>query len=78
MVGFRFFTKGLAKKLNIKGSVENLETGEVEIFASGSEENINKFLKKIKQGNFLSDIKNVEVSEIDENLVDIEEFKILR
>ncbi|MGK9044036.1 acylphosphatase [Mammaliicoccus vitulinus] len=48
-VGFRFFTAQLAKKYNILGSVENV-SDYVEIYASGENDDLEKFVNGVIQG----------------------------
>jgi acylphosphatase len=60
-VGFRRFAKNTAKQLSLSGWVKNLSTGQVEINAVGREEKINLFVKKIKNGNFLSVVKKISI-----------------
>lgn len=50
-VGFRNFTKALAQSMHLKGSVENLTNGDVEIFLNADEKGLDEFLKALKQGN---------------------------
>jgi len=74
-VGFRFFTKYTAEQLNIKGWVKNLADGRVEIKSTGKEENIKKFINKIKKGSPLSEIKNVSIEY--EPLEEFDSFEII-
>ena len=60
-VGFRFFCYNWAKNLKIFGYAKNLNDGSVEILAQGREENLQKFLEKIKQGPKLAKIEKLEV-----------------
>jgi acylphosphatase len=36
-VGYRYFAKGVAERLGVKGFVRNLHTGEVEVYAEADE-----------------------------------------
>lgn len=47
-VGFRFMTKIVADELSIFGSVKNESDGSVVIEAMGSEQNMQKFIEKVK------------------------------
>ena len=49
-VGFRNFCMVEAQKRNITGSVRNLSNGMVEIYAQGSEEDLNSFFMHIREG----------------------------
>jgi len=62
-VGFRYFTKKVAKELGVKGFVKNLPDGRVFIVAEGEEEKLEKFLSAIRRGPPLAIVKNVHVSE---------------
>lgn len=43
-VGFRYYTRDEARRLNIKGYVKNVFDGSVEVFAEGDEDNLQKLL----------------------------------
>ncbi|KRL58738.1 hypothetical protein FC95_GL000605 [Lentilactobacillus kefiri DSM 20587 = JCM 5818] len=47
-VGFRWATIQIAQELNISGWVKNERNGSVTIVASGTNENLEKFISKIK------------------------------
>ena len=63
-VGFRYYTYIMAKKYDIKGSVKNLEDGDVEIFAQGDTDKIKKFKKFIYKGSPFSKVERVIEEEI--------------
>ena len=63
-VGFRYFTKYVARSLGINGWVRNLEDGRVEIKATGSEEAIKKFIEKIRKGPIMADVRSVSVEDV--------------
>ncbi len=71
-VGFRFFTQEIAVNLHITGWVKNLSNGDVEIYAEGSKEILEKFLLLIKKGPPLSRILNIEEywNDLDKNEFD--------
>jgi len=75
-VFFRKFIKEEADKLGLKGHVRNLESGEVEIMAEGKDEDVNSLMKICKKGPAHSNIKNVDVQEL--NHIGFDDFKILR
>ncbi len=58
-VGFRYFTKNLAKKLGLKGYVRNLPDGTVEIVAEGDEETLRKFLQEVEKGPPLAEVTHM-------------------
>ncbi|MGI9044758.1 MAG: acylphosphatase [Gemmatimonadaceae bacterium] len=69
-VGFRWFTRVVARRLQIAGWVRNLPDGSVEVAASGREENLEEFRKllgKGPDGAVVSDVVDLEpvVEELD-------------
>ncbi len=48
-VGFRFTTRDLARRHNIKGMVANLADGRVEIIAQASPKEIERFLTALRR-----------------------------
>jgi len=49
-VGFRYFTKVSAQRLGVAGWVRNAEDGSVEIWAEGSRQHLDRFIKAVRQG----------------------------
>jgi acylphosphatase len=76
-VFFRQFVKDEADKLALRGMVRNLENGDVEVFAEGNLDNVNKFIEICKQGPKHARIRNVVVEERRFS-GDFPDFKILR
>ena len=74
-VFFRKFIKDEADKLEIKGHVRNLESGEVEVMIEGSPELVDKMLACCKKGAPHSTIKGVDVQEL--NHIGFDDFKLL-
>ena len=62
-VFYRDFVRREAEKLDITGHVKNLQDGNVEILAEGSEENLEKFISACKKGPLMAFVKNVDVKE---------------
>lgn len=60
-VGFRYFTRKMAKETGVSGYVMNLRDGRVFIVAEGDDEQIEKFLSTVKQGSSFAIVKNTEV-----------------
>jgi len=60
-VGFRYFTRKMAKEIGVSGYVMNLKDGRVFIVAEGDDEQIEKFLSTVKQGPSFAIVKNTEV-----------------
>jgi len=62
-VGFRYTACLLAEKYNIKGWVENIAGGGVEMEAEGDESDLRQFLSQL-QDNFKAGIAHVQTNEI--------------
>jgi acylphosphatase len=62
-VNFRWNTKIVADRLNIKGWVRNLLDGRVEVVAEGEDEKINKFIEYLKKGPVLARVDKIEITE---------------
>lgn len=58
---FKNFCKENAEKLNLKGYVRNMETGEVEILVEGDNSDIEKIIPIIRAGPPHSQIRNVSI-----------------
>ncbi|MCH9634357.1 MAG: Acylphosphatase [Chlamydiae bacterium] len=58
-VGYRATVEYYAKKLNIKGSVKNLENGSVEIYAQSDKLAVDQFIESIQKGKGLAQVKHV-------------------
>jgi len=74
-VFFRKFIKDEADKLELRGHVRNLENGDVEVIAEGKDENVNEMVLVCKKGAPHSQVKNVDVQEL--NHIGFDDFKIL-
>jgi len=76
-VGFRFWTQCLAMKLNIKGYVKNLPSGDaVELEAEGHLDRIKNFLQLVKETHPYASITSFETTEIE--LKGYKDFSIIR
>jgi len=64
-VYFRLFTQNKAKHLAIKGTVQNLPDGRVEIFAEAEHLMIDKFIKWCGKGPVTARVDIVEVTELE-------------
>lgn len=74
-VFFRKYIADEAKKIGILGHVRNLDSGEVEVMAEGSVEDIEKMKVACKKGSPHSKIKSVDIQEL--NHIGFDDFKIL-
>lgn len=61
-VGFRATTRYYALKLDLRGSVKNLPEGNVEIYAQGPREKLNKLLHHLKLNSKPGYIERTEIS----------------
>lgn len=62
-VGFRYFVYKLAKKLDVQGTVRNLDDGSVEIICQTDE--LEHFMTLIKEGNGYSKVDELYVESVD-------------
>jgi len=75
-VNFRWNTKLIADKLEIKGWVRNLDDGRVEIVAEGNDKSIESFLNYVKKGPVLARVDKVEAKE-EKYKNEFEDFSII-
>ena len=75
-VGFRWFVQREAEAASISGSVRNLPSGEVEIYARGEEENMERFLKILRRGPSYARVEQVRVEPAGKSIPDKEGFRI--
>ncbi len=74
-VGFRYFTKKVAREIGVRGYVMNLNDGRVLVVAEGEEEQIEKLISALKVGPKSAIVKNVEVIE-EEYKGEFENFEV--
>ena len=74
-VGFRYFAYHLARELDLRGWVRNLQDGNVEIEVQGEEELLDQFLMEIKSGPQLAIVEDISINSF-ENLENYEGFNI--
>ena len=75
-VGFRYFVYQTGLNLNLKGWVRNRVNGEVEIFAEGSDDILEVFLREVSKGPQMARVENVRV-EWQSNQDELPPFTIL-
>jgi acylphosphatase len=63
-VCFRAATQKQAEKLDVKGWVRNLATGEVEIYAQGTNLAIEQFILWCHRGSTFAKVEKVQVTEV--------------
>ena len=76
-VGYRDVVEKIARKLKIKGFVENLKPYDVNIIAEGEKENLNEFIKRIKIRKYSIDVEELAV-EFKPHTGEFEYFEIKR
>jgi len=64
-VGYRYFVKRQAKKLDLKGWVRNMDDGRVEGVFEGEKDKVEEMIKWCKEGLMLAEVKEVEVQKED-------------
>jgi acylphosphatase len=74
-VMFRKYIAEEAKKLELKGHVRNLESGEVEVVLEGSPEAVDKMAGVCKKGAPHSTVKSIDTQEM--NHIGFDDFKVL-
>ena len=63
-VGFRYFTRRVARELGVKGYVKNLSDGRVYIYAVGDEIMLDKFISAINRGPPTAVVRKVDVRKV--------------
>jgi len=75
-VGYRYFTRQMAKELGIKGYVMNLSNGKVLVVAEGDEESLEKFVSALREGPRSAVVKKIEI--VEEKWVgEFEDFRVM-
>lgn len=74
-VFFRKYIKEEAVRLDVKGHVRNLESGEVEVVAEGSPESIETIILCCKKGAPHSEVKKIDIQEM--NHIGFDDFRVL-
>ena len=61
-VGYRLYTKRYADQLGLTGSVQNLPDGNVRVVASGAEQDLERFIDRLREGPRAAIVKDVKVT----------------
>ena len=71
-IGYRQFAKKEARRRDITGWVRNLPDGSVEALLQGEKADLDGLLKKLKQGPFMADVKDMQIDweDMEEQLSD--------
>jgi acylphosphatase len=75
-VFYRQSTREKANSLGIKGTVKNLDSGEVEIIATGTRDQLNDLVKWCKEGPPRAVVERVDVEE--RTLTEFNQFSVTR
>lgn len=75
-VFFRATARDIARKIGITGWVRNTEEGDVETVASGTEEQLERFISWCRQGPPKAEVRSVERNDIEVQAFD--SFQIMR
>jgi acylphosphatase len=59
-VGFRFFATRVARRLGLKGWIENLRDGSVESLVEGEPEKIDEWLTEIREGPRYAEVTSID------------------
>ncbi len=73
-VGFRFFVQNKAAILGLRGWTRNLDSGEVEVYATGPEARLSDLAAALHQGPKMASVRSVD--EQDEPVREISGFSI--
>lgn len=63
-VGFRYYTRSLARQLKLSGFVRNIQGGRVEAQAQGAEDDIGEFIRGLRTGPSQAVVSGIEVEDI--------------
>ena len=61
-VGYRLYTKRYADHLGVTGFVQNLPDGNVRVVASGAEEDLARFIERLREGPRAAVVKDIKVA----------------
>ena len=64
-VGFRWYARVAARRLELKGWVRNLDDGSVEVAAEGSQERLDMFRRQLTQGPDGARVESIEDAELE-------------
>ncbi|HEY2384434.1 MAG TPA: acylphosphatase [Terriglobia bacterium] len=58
-VGYRYFTKGVAERLGVRGFVRNLPSGDVEVHAEADDVTLGLFRLELERGPRMSQVSEI-------------------
>jgi acylphosphatase len=59
-VGYRFFATRVARRLGLKGSIENMRDGTVEAMVEGEKKAIDDWLEELKEGPRYAEVTKID------------------
>jgi len=59
-VGYRYFAQRRALELGLRGWARNLDDGRVEVYASGTDQQLDEFRGALHTGPHMADVRGVE------------------
>ena len=75
-VNYRATARNAATELGISGTTKNLTNGDVEIYAAGTKEQLEKFIAWCKKGPAMAKVTNIETAEVPMQV--FKNFQIIR
>jgi acylphosphatase len=75
-VGYRYFAEKVAGELGLTGWVRNLDDGSVEVYAVGSQRQLDDFAGYLAQGPRWAEVRSIE--QFEEAVLKLSEFRIHR
>ena len=73
-VGFRYFAHRVALSIGVDGWVRNLSDGSVEVYASGTEEQLSNLEARLRKGPLAAQVRSFERT--DARMLELEGFQI--
>ncbi len=59
-VGYRFFATRVARRLGLKGSIQNMRDGSVEATVEGEKEKIDEWIEELKEGPRYAEVTHID------------------
>lgn len=75
-VGYRWFVRQVAERLNITGFVRNLPNGDVEVAAAGEEEALDQFIFELRHGSTFAHVLDMDIETVPVEEIPFDSFQI--
>jgi acylphosphatase len=59
-VGYRFFATRVARRLGLKGTIQNLRDGSVEALVEGEKKTIDEWIEELKEGPRYAEVSRID------------------